>query len=65
MRTDKNFINGKGQEVSIVPLEKGVGIQSLHKTWKTIFTELASSPNNDFLNDKEDLPPQKRMNLKE
>lgn len=64
MRTDKNFINGKSQDDNVTPLEKGVGIQPLYKTWKTIFTELASSPNNDFLNGKEDLPPQKRINLK-
>lgn len=77
MHTAKIFINGKSQairlpkkfrfnekEVSITPLGKGVVIQPIHKTWKTIFAELVSIPNNDFLNDREDLPAQKRQVLK-
>lgn len=77
MNTAKIFINGRSQavrlpkrfrfntqEVSITPLGKGVVIQPLHKTWKTIFEELILIPNNDFLSDREDLPPQERMNLK-
>jgi len=77
MHVAKIFINGHSQairlpkkfrfnekEVSITPLGKGIVIQPLHKTWKTFFSELASIPNNDFLNERDDLPPQKRQALK-
>ena len=77
MQTAKIFINGKSQairlpkkfrfnekEVSITPLGKGVVIQPIHKTWEATFKELISIPNNEFLNDREDLPPQKRQVLK-
>lgn len=77
MNTAKIFINGKSQavrlpkkfrfnskEVSITPLGKGVVLQPLHKTWKTIFDELLLIPDNDFLSDRDDMPPQERMRLK-
>jgi antitoxin VapB len=77
MKTAKIFINGKSQavrlpkrfrfnekEVSITPLGRGLIIQPIHKTWEEIFTKFISIPNNTFLSDREDLPPQKRQSLK-
>ncbi len=77
MYTAKIFKNGQSQairlpkrfkfnekEVSITPLGKGVVIQPLHKTWKAIFDELILIPNNDFLKEREDVPPQKREYFK-
>jgi antitoxin VapB len=76
MDTGKIFINGKsqairlpkkfrfdGKEVSITPLGKGIVIQPLHKTWKSLFEELVLIPDNDFLINRNDLPPQKRGNI--
>ena len=76
MNTAKIFTNGQSQavrlpkkfrfhtkEVSISYLGKAVVIQPLPKTWKEVFDEMSLIDDNDFLIEREDLPPQKRENF--
>jgi|JFJP01.1.fsa_nt_gi antitoxin VapB len=77
MNTAKIFTNGQSQavrlpkkfrfhtkKVSISYLGKAVVIQPLPRTWKEVFDEMSLIEDNDFLIEREDLPPQKRENFK-
>lgn len=53
----------EGKEVSIVPLGRGIVLQPINKTWKSVFQKI--KPTGDFFVDgREDLPLQERGGFK-
>jgi antitoxin VapB len=73
MQRAKIFTNGSSQairlpkkyrfktkEVNVSRLGESVVLTPISKSWQEMFDKMEFIPNNDFLNDREDLKPQER-----
>ena len=77
MEKAKIFINGHSQavripkkyrfnvkEVKVSQLGKSIVLSPISEGWKQLFNNISTIPNNDFLQERNDTPPQERKYFK-